>query len=119
MKLTSKLLFLLLLYSISCDAGKLDLGNGYVKVFNGSTSYLIKDGHTLIEQRIVKLTFNDKFILVYRIINDNLDRKNGMYEFYIIDKQKEKLFGPLNFDQYIDHRNKLKVNNNLYLEIEI
>jgi len=119
MKLTSKLLFLLLLYSISCDAGEQDLGNGYKKVFNGSTSYLIKDGYMLIEQHIVKLTFDDKFILVYRIINDNLDRKNGMYEFYIIDKKKEKLFGPLNFDQYIEYRNELKVDYNLYLEIEI
>lgn len=110
---------LLLLYSFSCNAGEQDLGNGYKKVFNGRRTYLLKDGYMLIEQHIVKLTFDDKFILVYRIINDNLDRKNGMYEFYIIDKQKEKLFGPLNFDQYIEHRNELKVDYNLYLEIEI
>lgn len=119
-KLTIISVFLFLL-SFSCNFNTYNLNDGYEIIMNGSKSYLKKNGEVIIENRVVKFAFDDDFILIYRIIDeeDEYYNKNGVYEFYIISKENNKKFGPFNFDRFIEKRKELKINYDLYLEIKV
>lgn len=107
----------------SCNYSENELGNGFKLVRNGGRATLtkVKDNKIVysIGNRIVDIDYNDNYILIYRIVDDGDVRREGVYEFYIIDKKMDKFNGPLSFDEYIYLREELKIDLNLKLEIEV
>lgn len=124
-KILSILLILSFTFALgfSCNYSENELGDGYKLIRNGARATLtkVKDNKIVqrIGNRIIDIDYNDKFILIYRIVDDGDARREGVYEFYIIGKKTDKFNGPLSFDEYISLREELKIDLDLKLEIKV
>ena len=126
-----RVLFHFFLVSVCLTACKFgtdfDLGSGYHQYEYGLNSYIFKEaekGKTsgiVICGEIVSVNKNDDVILVYRsaspkskVYFDNTDlweKQQGVdsNQFWIIEKKKDIVHGPLTAFQYIDLRIQLKI----------
>jgi hypothetical protein len=68
----------------------------------------------IISPQIIDTDWNDDFIVVKRDADDLTDIPENI-EWYIIDVQGQIVYGPLQFDKYIDKRNELSVPRDLEL----
>lgn len=68
----------------------------------------------IISPQIIDTDWNDDFIVVKRDADDLTDIPENS-EWYIIDVQGQIVYGPLQFDKYIDKRNELSVPRDLEL----
>jgi len=117
--LKTLIILLLLLFGFSCNNGEYDLGKGYKYFYNRTRNYLTLNDSILIGNKITDYDYNDNYIIVYRIIQKENLYKEGVYELYIINKSENLKYGPLNFDEFIQLRQKLKIDENLELNINI
>ncbi len=68
----------------------------------------------IISPQIVASDWNNDFIVVKRDADDLTDSPEDM-EWYIIDVQKQMVYGPYSFDEYVQKRSELSVPNSLKL----
>jgi hypothetical protein len=73
------------------------------------------DNYThIISPQIIGSDWNDDFIVVKRDADDLTDSPEDI-EWYIIDVQQQIVYGPYQFDDYVDKRSELLVPSDLEL----
>lgn len=121
-------------------AGELEsypsLGNGYYLMGNDSFSMaIVKENESkkevydiLILGQILKYNYDKKYIIVYRnastkarvffFNNPKWEEQSGKdsLQYWIIEKNKRQIFGPLNKQDYKWKRDSLKMSKNINLE---
>ena len=128
----------LLMIIASCTVGELesypDLGNGYYLMGqdNSATAIAkeIKSGvyNPIILGQILEYAYDKKFIVVYRnaslkaklfFFNDpKWEEQKGKdsLQYWIIEKDKNKVWGPLNKQEYKRERDSLKISEKIHLK---
>ncbi len=128
------LFFLVIITLISCtETLDRDLGNSYFLTGYGITTEIYKkisdkEDKKVLLGEIVEYTFNDNFILIYRVISEKVKnhfndhsyseimRGGDTIQYWIIQKQKDNVIGPLRKEEYHLKRNELKIPNNIKLK---
>jgi hypothetical protein len=140
----TKIYFLLLLLTLaSCDLSVLsalkdspnyDLGDGYfIENYQEDNSVISKrskedeTSEIIIYGKIIDYRSNDSFIIVFRRdsietnryfqgIKEYEEQKGDVEQYWIIDKRKDKIYGPLNKKTFYNARKNLGVPE--YLKIK-
>ena len=126
-------ILLLILFSGSCtETLDRNLGSNYLLTGYGVTTEIFKhyDGggdDEILLGEIVDYSYNDNYILVYRVISDKVMQQFGDHsyteimrggdsiQYWIIVKQNDKMIGPLNRNEYLLKRKELNIPNSLHL----
>ncbi|MFL0247118.1 DUF3997 domain-containing protein [Candidatus Clostridium stratigraminis] len=86
-----------------------DLPGGYSMFHAGGDNFINKDSVKAIEGNVNGIAWNNDFILVRQI-------QNNKTNYWIVDVQAPKLYGPLDEKDFTSRRTELKVDNSLKLE---
>ncbi len=127
-------LLLLITAIVSCTENpERNLGSGYVLTGFGITTEIYKkvsdkeDKEVLLGE-IVDYSFNDNFILVHREVSQKVKehfndhayseimRGGDATQYWIIQKQKDSVIGPLHKNEYLLKRSELDIPNSVQLE---
>lgn len=135
-------ILLLICYFFTSCKDKTELGNGYyflpdyeafdvgipegAILYKSTSKYSIHD--VLIKNKVIDVDFNHNHIIAVQRKCENLYDKNGNVEkmnywcdkylsYYIIEKKGDKLHGPFNSSEFNEYRKKLKVSEELELEL--
>lgn len=135
MKKYNIIFFLVLL--LSCQQNlEVNLGDNYFysQQSENNNYIILKDSINkgvsdfVIMFLIMDYSYDDNFILVLRnnIYGDNMKQGDSniwikqsgdTYQFWIVEKKKQKTFGPLNINEYMRFRDSLKISKKLKIEL--
>lgn len=128
------LIFLVAILSSCNFEREINLGNDYFLFGNGANTTISKKVpdkvgvyDDIIMGEIIEYTYDDNYILVYREVTEKCQvffnnhelwtEKNNTpkKQFWVINKVNEKVFGPLNFVEYLELKKEKEIEITLEL----
>ncbi len=88
----------------------IDVGypNSEAIVYKSNQEYVYSD--IKIQGDVLEVNFNSKYIIAKRNPLINRDENLGLIEYYIIEKKRDKIFGPLTEESFDKKTVELKIN---------
>ena len=122
------LIMFLILQSCALDYEE-ELVNGYTLFSEGPNhTIILKYGGGFIPCHVVAYDYNDLYLVAAQIQQQNNCRDSlnnlsrfdeGALNFWIIDMSTDKVFGPLNYNEFVEKKKLLGVNKSLSLELDL
>ena len=129
MRINSILIILLITTVYGCNFEReVSLGDNYFLCGDGANTSISKKVpdkvgvyDDIVIGEIVSYSFDDNYIVIYRDVSeeskvffhehDLWTEKNNLpkYQFWVINKSSDEVFGPLNFFEYLELKKKEKI----------